>query len=112
MVRITCYMRPHRLEAVKTAVADVGITGMSVSDVRGRGSSPERAVVFAGHELHVSLPMKSKLVVVVDDDLREEVIQAMIANARTGEEGDGKIFVEPIIDAIRIRTLERGPAGL
>lgn len=112
MVRITSFLRPHRLEAVKTAVAEVGITGMSVSDVRGRGNSPEKSVFFGGQELLVGLPMRSKLVVVVGDELKEAVIEAILEHARTGEPGDGKVFVEPIAEVLRVRTGERGIAGL
>jgi nitrogen regulatory protein PII len=109
MVLITAYLKPHRLEEVKTAVADLGVTGLTVNDVRGCGSSPEKPRMFAGQQVHVTLPARSKLTVAVTDDLREAVIQAILENAQTGEPGDGKIFVEPLADAIRIRTGQRGP---
>lgn len=106
--RITAYVRPHKLEEVKTAVSNLGVSGLTVTDVRGCGNSPERASSFAGHEILVALPVRSKLETVVPDTLREAVIAAIEASARTGEPGDGKIFVEPIEDVLRIRTGERG----
>lgn len=112
MVKITCYIRPFKLEEVKTAIADLGVSGMSVSDVRGCGNSPEQPSYFGGQEYLVSLPIKSKLVVVVEDELREAVVEAIVEHARTGEPGDGKVFVEPVSDALRIRTLERGDSAV
>lgn len=112
MIRITAFVRPHKLEEVKTHVANLGISGMSVSDVRGCGNSPERAGTFAGQVVLVALPVKSKIMVVAPDELREPIIEAISEAARTGEPGDGKIFVERVSDVIRIRTLERGSAGL
>lgn len=108
MIRITCMIRPHRLEQVKSAVASLGVSGMNVADVRGVGNSPEKATWFGGQEYSVALPIRSKLEIVVPDDLADEVVQAVIENARTGEAGDGKIFIERVSDAIRIRTGERG----
>ncbi|HRI44510.1 MAG TPA: P-II family nitrogen regulator [Fimbriimonadaceae bacterium] len=112
MVRITAFVRPHRLEEVKLAVAGHEITGLSVSDVRGTGNSPERAVWLGGYETLVALPIRSKIVVFAREDQAEELVEAIVHAARTGEPGDGKIFVEPVTDAIRIRTGERGATGL
>lgn len=112
MIRITAYVRPHKLEEVKTAIAALGVTGMSVSDVRGSGASPERPTTFGGQVVLVTLPIRSKVVVVCADDLQEPVIEAIIEAARTGEPGDGKIFVERVVDAIRVRTGERGEVGV
>lgn len=108
MVKITAYVRPHRLEDVKTAVSNLDISGLTVTDVRGCGSSPEEPSTFAGQEMLVALPVRSKIEVVVPEKLLEPVINAVIETARTGEPGDGKVFVEPILDAIRIRTGEQG----
>ena len=108
MIRITCYIRPHRLESVKSAIAALGVNGMSVSEVRGTGASPEVSQWFGGHESLVALPIRSRVEVVADDELQDAIVQAIVENARTGEPGDGKVFVEPVIDAVRIRTLERG----
>lgn len=110
MVRITAYIKPHRLEQVKSAVATLGVTGMNVADVRGTGNSPERTGALGGAV--TALPIRSRLSVVVADALQEEVVAAILENARQGESGDGKIFIENVEDAIRVRTGERGELGL
>ncbi len=111
MIRVTCFLRPHKLEEVKTAIADIGVGGMTVNDVRGRGNSAEQASLLGGNV--VALPVRSKLTVVVEDaDKAELVVQAILENAGTGAPGDGKIFLEPIEDAIRIRTGESGPEAV
>jgi nitrogen regulatory protein PII len=112
ILRVTAYVRPHRLEQVKTAVANLGVTGLTVTDVRGCGSSPERPSTFGGQDVLVALPVRSKLEVIVDEAFLEGLIAAISDNARTGLPGDGKVFVEPIVDAVRIRTGERGPAAV
>lgn len=112
MKRIIAFVRPHRLEGVKSAVAALGVSGMTVADARGTGASPETAGVFAGEGHLIALPVRSRMEVVVPDDLVEEVIDAITREARTGESGDGKVFVEPIADAIRIRTEERGDSAV
>ena len=105
-------IRPHRLEQVKSAIAALGVSGLNVSDVRGTGNSLESAAWFAGEEHLISLPLKSKIEVVADDSMAELIIQAILENARTGESGDGKIFVERVSDALRVRTGERGETAL
>lgn len=112
MIRVTCYIRPHRLESVKSAIAALGVSGMSVSDVRGTGNSPERTEWLGGDDGLIAFPIRAKIDVVAPDDLREPIVAAILETARTGEPGDGKIFVEPIRDAIRIRTEERGPEAI
>lgn len=112
MTRIWCCIRPHQLEPVKSAIAALGISGMNVADVRGVGNSPETARKWNLDANVVALPVKSKVEVVVPDELVDEVVASIIEHARTGESGDGKIFIEPMLDAIRIRTNERGDAAL
>jgi len=112
MTRVTCFIRPHKLESVKSAIAALGVTGMSVSDVRGAGNSAETTDWFGGAEGLIALPIRARVEVVAADGLAEGILRAIIDNAYTGEEGDGKIFVEPVNDAIRIRTLERGEAAV
>ncbi len=112
MIRVTAYLRPHRLEMVKTAVAATGVTGLSVADVRGAGVSPESARLFGGSS-GGGMPVRSRLTVVCPDDLAEPVVAAIVANARSGPGGeglsdDGKIFLERLSDAVRVRTGERG----
>ena len=112
MIRVVCFIRPHRLEAVKSAIAALGVSGMSVSDVRGSGASPEKTEWLGGDDALIALPIRAKLDVVAEDELKDAIIDAIIENARTGEPGAGKIFVEPILDAIRVRTEERGSAAI
>lgn len=112
MLRVICLIRPHHLEAVKSAVAALGVTGMNVADVRGVGNSPERSTWAGEGGAVIALPIRSRLEIVIADELLDAVVEAVIENARTGEPGDGKIFVERIADVVRIRTGERGEAGL
>lgn len=108
VVQITAFVRPHKLEEVKSAVAIHPISGLSVSDVRGSGNNPESAASIGGLDVVVPLPVRSKLVIVVRKELQEPVIEAILEAARTGSPGDGKIFVEPVCDVARVRTGERG----
>lgn len=110
MVRIIAFIRPHQLEAVKSAVAFTGVNGLNVTDAKGRGNSDEKESRFLT-EIDV-LRVRSRIEIVCNDDLKDEVVQAIIQNAQTGKPGDGKIFIEPILDAVRIRTLERGPLAV
>jgi nitrogen regulatory protein PII len=111
MKRIVCYIRPHRLEVVKGAIAATGVNGLTVADVRGTGNSP-KASRNASMEAVLSMPIRSRLEVVVPDERVEEVIQSVLDCAQSGDGDDGKIFVEPMIDAVRIRTMERGDAAV
>ena len=90
----------------------MGISGLSVSDVRGTGNSPETTDWLGGDESLIALPIRSRVEVVAPDELTEEIVQAILDNAHTGEDGDGKIFIEKITDAIRIRTQEHGDAAI
>lgn len=112
MIRVTCFVRPHRLEAVKSAIAAIGVSGLSVSDVRGTGNSPEHTEWLGGDDGLVALPIRSRIEVVVPDEYSEPIVQAIVESARTGETGDGKIFLERVEDAIRIRTEERGDSAI
>lgn len=112
MLRIVVFIRPHRLEPVKSAIAALGVSGMTVSDVRGTGNSPEAAQWFAGEGHVIPLPIRSKIEVIVPDDLKERMIEAILKCSQTGDHSDGKIFIEPIQDAVRVRTGERGELGL
>lgn len=109
MKKIEAIIRPLRLEAVKTALAEAGVTGITVSDVRGsgrqRGHGP---YAFRGEEYIIELPPKIKLEIVAREDEVDDVIEVLVEQARTGEEGDGKVFVLDAVDAVRIRTGESG----
>ncbi len=112
MVRVVCFIRPHRLEPVKSAIAALGITGLTVSDVRGTGNSQSEQSRHARWDPVISMPIRARIETVVPNDLKEPVIAAIIENARTGDSDDGFIFTEPMYDAIRIRTGERGEVAV
>ncbi len=112
MVRVFAYVRPHRLEDVKSAIAASDVNGITVSDARGCGNNPEATVLFAGQEILTSLPFRSKIEVVVPDEEAETIVRAIVSAARTGQEGDGKVFVEKLEDVVRIRTREHGDSAV
>ncbi|GIV09568.1 MAG: nitrogen regulatory protein P-II 1 [Fimbriimonadales bacterium] len=111
MKKIDCIIRPHKLEQVKTALNELGITGMTVSEVRGCGNSAATNA-WLGDETLIRLPIRLRLEMVVSDEMVELIIEAILHHASTGQPDDGKIFVSPYRDAIRIRTEERGEAAL
>ncbi|MFN3728467.1 MAG: P-II family nitrogen regulator [Fimbriimonadaceae bacterium] len=112
MKRIECFLRVNKLEAVKEALEAAGIFGISVEQVRGYGRQMGRTDKYRGSTYAVNLLPKMRIEVVVRDEDVEPAIEAITSAARTGEIGDGKIFVSDVIDAIRIRTGERGDAAL
>ena len=112
MKRIECIIRPIRFEAVKEALNEIGVYGMTVTDVRGFGRQQGHTEKYRGSTYTINLLPKIKIEVVVPDERVEEVTTAIIEAARTGEIGDGKIFIAEVLDAVRIRTGERGEAAL
>ena len=113
MKKIEAIIRPLRLEAVKTALAESGVTGITVSDVRGSGRpGASRTAAFRGEEFIIQLPPKIKLEIVVPETHVDAVVAVLLDQARTGEEGDGKIFVMDAIGAVRVRTGETGDSIL
>jgi len=113
MKKIEAIIRPLRLETVKTALAEAGVTGISVSDVRGSGrGGGHMPGTFRGEEYVIRMPAKTKLEIVVRDEDADDVIELLLQHARTGEEGDGWIFVMPALEALRIRTGETGDSVL
>ena len=111
MKLIIAIIQPNRLEAVKQALADVEVFRLTVMDVQGFGRQRGQTEVFRGHELSVNLVRKVQLMIGVNDNFLEPTIEAILRGGRTGpsgEIGDGKIFVLPLEDCIRIRTGERG----
>lgn len=108
MVKIEAIIRPQRLDEVKAALDDIGVTGMTVTEVRGAGQQKGFTQHYRGAEYTVNLIQKLKIEIVADDREVEGITKAIISAARTGEIGDGKIFLLPVSDAIRIRTDERG----
>ena len=112
MKSLKCVIRPEKLEDLKKELSSVGITGMMASEIKGFGKQKGKTEHYRGAEYHVSFVTKVLLEVVVADSLVDRVVDKMIAVARTGEIGDGKIFVSEISDVIRIRTGERGEQAL
>ena len=112
MTKIEAIVQPGKFENVKTALIDIGVDGMTVSEVRGHGRQKGHTEVYRGREYTVDLIPKIKLELVLADDMVEKVVQAITGAARTGKIGDGKIFLSRIDQAIRIRNDERGERAL
>ena len=112
MKMICAIFRPHRLQAVKDALSDVGVVGMTATDVRGAGRQKGQVERYRGSEYSIDLVPKIKLEIAVEDEQVEIVIKMIRDAAYTGEIGDGKIFVSPLGDSMRIRTEERGESSL
>ncbi len=112
MTKIEAIIRPGKLDDVKAALDQAGIKGITVTNVLGAGKQRGRTQYYRGQEYVVNLLDKVKLEIVVPDAVAEEVVQAIISFASTGEIGDGKIFLSKVDNAIRIRTGERGDAAL
>ena len=108
MKKLEAIIQPFKLDEVKEALKAIGIDGMTISEVRGHGRQKGHKEVYRGQEYNVDLLPKVKLEMVVSDDRSEEVIRAIVAAARTGKIGDGKIFVFDVGEAIRIRNDDRG----
>jgi nitrogen regulatory protein P-II 1 len=112
MKKIEAIIQPHKLEDVKEAMKNIGIDGMTISEVRGHGRQKGHKEVYRGMEYQVDLLPKVKLEMVVTDARMEEVLRTLSGAAKTGKIGDGKIFVYDVADAIRIRNEDRGDAAL
>jgi nitrogen regulatory protein PII len=107
MKMIKSIIRPNKVDEVKDALAKLNIAGMTVTEVRGHGKQKGHTAVYRGKEYNVSLLPKMEIEVVVADSLAEDVVKAIVAAARTGEIGDGRVFVMPVQESYRIRTGER-----
>lgn len=112
MIRIEAIIRPSRLDEVKAALDDLGIHGMSVVEIKGAGKQKGYTQHYRGSEYQVNLLPKVQIIVVVNDADQDKIVEAIEAAAKTGEIGDGKIFVTPVLEAVRIRTGDRGPAAI
>jgi nitrogen regulatory protein P-II 1 len=112
MKKIEAIIQPHKLEDVKDALKNIGIDGMTVTEVRGHGRQKGHKEIYRGMEYQVDLLPKVKLEVVVPSERSEEVINTLLSSARTGKIGDGKIFVFDVAEAIRIRNEDRGETAL
>lgn len=112
MVKIEAIIQPFKLDDVKEGLKAIGIDGITVTEVRGHGRQKGHKEVYRGREYWVDLLPKTKLEMVVPSDRKDEVVRAVMQAARTGNIGDGKIFVYNIAESIRIRNDERGEAAL
>lgn len=112
MKKIEAVIQPFKLEEVKEALKNIGIDGMTVSEVRGHGRQKGHKEVYRGQEYQVDLLPKVKLELVIASARLDEVLKTLVAAAKTGKIGDGKIFVYDVADAIRIRNDERGESAL
>ncbi len=108
MKKIEAIIKPFKLEEVKDALADLGIEGMTVSEVKGFGRQKGHTEIYRGSEYTVDFLPKIKIEVVVPDDVVEKATLAIVKAAKTGKIGDGKVFISPVEEAIRIRTDETG----
>ena len=112
MTKVEAIIRPNKFESVKAALVQLGVEGMTVSEVRGHGRQKGHTEVFRGREYDVDLLPKIKLELVLGDELVDPAIDAITEAAFTGKIGDGKIFVYKVDQAVRIRSKERGLAAI
>ncbi|MCX6381342.1 MAG: P-II family nitrogen regulator [Armatimonadetes bacterium] len=112
MIKVEALIRPQKLEDVKSALADIGVKGMTVTEVRGSGKQKGYTQHYRGAEYTVNLLQKVKIEIVVKDEDAHGIAKAIAEAARTGEIGDGKIFLIPVADVIRIRTGEEGEIAI
>jgi len=112
MMKIEAIIQPSRFESVKEALLEIGVEGMTVTEVRGHGRQKGHTEVYRGREYTVDLLPKIKLEMVMADGLANRAVEAILKSAKTGKIGDGKIFLSRIEEAIRIRNEERGEGVL
>ena len=109
---ITAIIKPFKLDDVRQALGDIGVQGLTVSEVKGFGRQKGHTELYRGAEYVVDFLPKVKLEIAIDDDLVDQAIEAITNSANTGKIGDGKIFITPLEQVIRIRTGESGPEAL
>ena len=112
MKKVEAIIRPHLLDAVRNALHEVSVTGMTISEVQGYGRQKGHTETYRGTEYQIEFIPKIKIEVVVSEEIEDSVVEAIMKTARTGKFGDGKIFITALDDVIRIRTGERGEAAL
>ena len=112
MKKIEAIIKPFKLEEVKDALAEVGIEGMTVSEVKGFGRQKGHTEIYRGSEYTVDFLPKIKLEIVISDDHLDAAVAAIVKSAKTGKIGDGKVFVSNVEEAVRIRTEEKGQAAV
>ena len=112
MKMIVAMIRPHKLDEVKQALTEAGVQGMSVAEIKGFGRTGGKTEVFRGSAYHVDFVPKLRIEIVVTEVQVHPVLQALEKSAKTGKVGDGKVFVLPVEEALRIRTGERGEPAI
>lgn len=112
MKKIEAIVKPFKLDEVKEALGEIGVTGMTVTEVKGFGRQKGHTEIYRGSEYTVDFLPKIKLEVVLDDQQLDQAVAAIVKAAKTGKIGDGKVFVSPIEQAIRIRTEEKGEKAI
>ncbi|MHB8336596.1 MAG: P-II family nitrogen regulator [Ignavibacteriaceae bacterium] len=112
MKKIEAIIRPHKLDDVREALIEAGFKGMSISEIRGIGRQRGQTETYRGAEYQINFIPKVKLEVIVIDSLLDKAISTIIAAAKTGQIGDGKLFISTIDEAIRVRTEETGESAL
>jgi nitrogen regulatory protein PII len=112
MKKIEAIIKPFKMEDVKEALAEIGIEGMTVTEVKGFGRQKGHTEIYRGSEYTVDFLPKVKFEIVLTDERVAKAVEAIVSAAKTGKIGDGKVFVLPVEDAIRIRTEERGEAAV
>jgi len=112
MKKIEAIVKPFKLEEVKDALAEIGIEGMTVTEVKGFGRQKGKTEIYRGSEYVVDFLPKIKIEVVLSDDKLKDAVETIIQSARTGKIGDGKIFVLPVEEVVRIRTGEKAEAAV
>jgi nitrogen regulatory protein P-II 1 len=112
MQKVEAIIQPSKLDAVKDALIEIGISGMTITDVRGHGRQKGHTELYRGREYSVDLLPKTKVELVVPDELLDKVLAAIVTAAKSGKIGDGKIFVTKIDQAVRIRNDQRGETAL
>jgi nitrogen regulatory protein P-II 1 len=112
MKKIEAIIRPFRIDDVREALAELGVKGMTLTEVKGYGRQKGHTEVYRGSEYQIDFLPKIKLEVVVSDTMAEKVVETILKTAKTGQVGDGKIFIYAVDDAVRVRTGESGEAAL
>jgi nitrogen regulatory protein P-II 1 len=112
MKKVEAIIRPFRIDDVREALADIGVKGMTLTEVKGYGRQKGHTEVYRGSEYQIDFLPKIKLEVIVADAAADQVVDAIMKAAKTGQVGDGKIFVYPVEDVIRVRTGESGEEAL
>lgn len=112
MKKVEAIIRPFKIDEVKEALLEEGVRGLTITEVRGYGRQKGHKEVYRGSEYQIEFVPKIKIEVVVDDNIVERVVDAILKTAKTGQVGDGKIFIYDIADVIRIRTDESGSSAL